>query len=112
MEYTVGYPKPLWQRPMRLPDWVSARGPATHAAASPSHGARNRVTSDRSGSLPGGRPSQAGSGKSGFRFAMNASAPSTMSSLPTAWVSIPSPVRNESRAAFHQMFELILVISR
>jgi len=32
--------------------------------------------------------------------------------LPTAWVSIPRPVRNESRAAFHQMLELILVISR
>ena len=61
--------------------------------------------------LPGGKPSQAGSGKSGLRFAMNASAPSTMSSLPTAWVSIPRPVRNESRAAFHQMLELILVIS-
>jgi hypothetical protein len=45
-------------------------------------------------------------------LAMNAAAPSTMSSLPTAWVSIPRPVRNESRAAFHQMFELTLVISR
>ena len=35
-----------------------------------------------------------------------------MSSLPIAWTSMPTPFANESRAEFHQMFELTLVISR
>src|SRR5215218_1499754 len=48
----------------------------------------------------------------GLRFSRKAVAPSTMSSLPMAWTSIPSPLANESREAFHQMLELTLAISR
>lgn len=53
-----------------------------------------------------------GGGKTGLRFSRNAVAPSTMSALPTACMSMPRPVENESRAKFHQTFELIFAISR
>ena len=42
-----------------------------------------------------------------MRLARNAPAPSVMSALPTACISMPRPVLNESLAAFHQMFALI-----
>src|SRR2546428_12920569 len=62
--------------------------------------------------IPRRRPGHyAGGGKDGARFARKAVAPSTMSSLPIAWTSIPRPVLNESRAAFHHTFELIFAIS-
>ena len=53
-----------------------------------------------------------GWGNCGRLFSRKAVAPSTMSSLPIACTSIPSPVLKESRAAFHHTLELILVISR
>ena len=127
--YPVRYPTALRQRPSGLPDRVSAHVLRHPRQARPlitkTRAHHNSDMSEKSGpfrqlgrycsdmsELLRGGASQAGSEKSGFRLAMNASAPSTMSSLPTAWVSIPRPVRNESRAAFHQMLELILVISR
>lgn len=50
--------------------------------------------------------------KSGRRFSRKAVAPSTMSGLPIACTSMPMPWAKLSRAEFHQMFELTLVISR
>ena len=62
--------------------------------------------------LRAGPVTQDGGGKAGLRFSRNAVAPSTMSVLPTACMSMPSPVEKESRAAFHQTLELIFAISR
>jgi hypothetical protein len=69
----------------------------------------------RPGSAPRGPAplhQASGAGNCGLRFSRKAWAPSAMSGLPIDCTSMPSPVAKESRAAFHQTFELTLAISR
>ena len=91
----------------------SGSGRSACRCESPTTLARARSRSRRS-VLPGGQVAEghSGSGNTGGRLPRNADAPSIMSALPTACTNIPSPLLNESRAAFHHTFELILAISR
>ncbi len=75
---------------------------------------RHRQDGDTRRGLGAGQPlhQASGGGNCGLRFSRKACAPSAMSGLPIDCTSMPSPVVKESRAAFHQTFELTFAISR
>ena len=92
---------------------VGGRAGAQHVRQGPLRPVREgraHLVVGRHGGSP--QPRGARPGHCGRRFSMKAVAPSTMSSEPIAWTSMPSPWSMLSREAFHHRLLLTLAISR